>query len=77
MLPIENMRHPSNTISEIEQAESHMPCPREWIDKENVVSKRNHSIIHYIRIFQVDSAILDVIARVDKELSISVKFKSL
>ena len=54
-----------------------MPRPGEGVDEEYVVSQRDEGIVHNIGVFQVDSAVFYVIARVQKEFTIAVEFKSL
>ena len=54
-----------------------MPAPAEGIDEENVVGEGNHGVVHDVGVFQVDGAVLDVVAGVEEQLSVSVELQGL
>jgi hypothetical protein len=55
------MRHPGQSIGKIEDCQSELPAPREWINKEYIESKWNRAVVHYVWVFKIDSAVLDII----------------
>lgn len=77
VLPVENVGHPGESVRSVEEHRSELPRPSEGIDEESVVCQGDESVIHYVRVLQVDCAVLNVVARVDEQLTITVKLEGL
>jgi hypothetical protein len=77
VLPIQNMRQPSQTVSSIKERKSEVPWHSERIYEKDVPRKRDKSIIHNVRVFQIDLRVLNIVTRVQKHFSLSVELTSL
>jgi len=75
MLPVQGVGDPSQGIGQVKDGGGQLPAPVEGVDEEKVPRERNQGIIHAVRIFQVDCAMLDVVARKQQHLTFSVEFK--
>jgi len=54
-----------------------LPGPAEGVHEEDVEGKGQHLIVHHVGVLQVHCAVLDVVARVNEQLTITVEFKGL
>lgn len=77
MLPVESMRKPCKGINSIEETSGELPAPHERVDEEHIPGQGNECIVHHIWVLEVNSAVLDVVARVEQHLSISAELKRL
>ena len=76
-LPIEGERNPCEHIGGVEQGQSDLPWPHERVDKEHIPRERDHSNLGAVRIFEVDGAMLDVVAAPQKQFTVSVELERL
>ena len=53
-LPVHDMRHPGHRVGEVEEAESDLPRPVEWVDEEQVPTEGHSAIVQAVGIFEVD-----------------------
>ena len=77
MLPVHHMRHPGKAIGEVEDRDSELPTHCERIHKEEVPGERHKAVVHAIRVLQVDRRMLNVVARVEKQLTFTVELECL
>lgn len=75
MLPVEGLRQPGETASEIQEREGDLPFPHEGVHKENVHGQGCHGGDGAIWVFQIYCAMLDVIAAPQQQLTLSVELK--
>lgn len=77
VLPVEYVWQPAETARKIEDDLGELPRPGEGIDEEDIEGEGDEGIVHHIRILEVNSTILNVIAREQEELTITVELESL
>jgi hypothetical protein len=70
------MRHPGKGVGHIEDRTDDLPFPHEWIYKVQVPSNWQQAVVHSVRVFEVDLTVLHILARKQKQLSISVELNS-
>ena len=61
----------------IEESEAELPAHAKWVNKEYVPGEGHRTIIEAVGILEVNCGVLDVVAREQKQFSLSVEFKSL
>ena len=74
VFPIEHMWQPHNRISKVELAKLKLPTEAKRIYEENVPRERNKTIIHAVRVLQVNLRVLNVITREEQQLSLPIEF---
>ena len=74
VFPVENVRKPSTTIAEVEINELKLPTEAKGIDDEDVPGERDETIIHAVRVLQVNLRVLNVITREEQQLSLPIEF---
>ena len=71
------MGHPEEGRGHVEDGSGELPGPAERVDEEKIPCDGDHGVIHHEGVLQVDGTVLDVIAGVQKELTITIEFKGL
>jgi len=77
VLPVEHVGKPGESVAQIEDHGGDLPGPGEGVHEEKVVGQGDEGVVHHVGVLQVHCAVFYVIARVQKELTIAVEFKSL
>ena len=75
VLPIEDMGQPSEGITKVEEDTGQLPGPAEGVDEEGVVGQGDEGVVHTVGVLEVHGAVLDVVARVQKQLTITVELQ--
>lgn len=75
--PVHNVGHPGGAARTPEESAEHHPVPAEGVHEVPVDGEGDERIVHNVRVFEVDDRVLDVIARVEQDLSLSVEFNRL
>ena len=76
-LPVHNVRHPGEAVHGVEDGEGELPGHVEGVDEEQVPGKGNSSIIHAVRILEVNGGVLDIVTAIQQQLSLSVELECL
>lgn len=66
VLPVEDVGHPGERIGSVEDNGGELPRPGEGIDEEDVEGKGDGAVVHAVGVFQINSAVFDVVAGVEK-----------
>ena len=77
MLPVHHVRQPCETVEAVEEQTGNLPAPTERIHEKDVPRQRNHGIVHHVGVLEVYCAVLDVVAGVEKQLSVPVELYGL
>ena len=77
VFPVKHVGKPCEAVEAVEKKTSDLPAPTERIHEKDVPRKRDHCIVHDVGVLQVNGAVLDVVAREEKQLSVSVKLDCL
>lgn len=77
VLPIEDMGEPGEASADIEEDLGQLPGPAEGVDEEDVPGQGDQGVIDHVGVLKVDGRVLDVVAGVDQEFTITVEFKGL
>ena len=54
-----------------------MPCPEERVDEEHIPRERHQTVIHAVWVLEVNSKVLNIVTRVEQQLTLSVEFNRL
>ena len=73
VLPVEHVGHPGEAAREVEEDLGELPGPAEGIDEEDVECEGDEGVVHNVGVLEVNSAVLDVVAGVKEELTITVE----
>lgn len=77
VLPVECVGHPGEAIGHIEESESKLPAHTERVAEENVPGEGNQTVVHDVRVLEIDGRVFDVIARVEQKLTLTVELDCL
>ena len=76
-LPVHYVRQPAETQTSVEQRPKELPVHMERVHYVKVNAEGNCHVVHAVRVLEVDSGILDIVAGVEQQLSLSVEFNCL
>ena len=76
-LPVLGERHPGEAVASVEDRESDLPLPHERVDEEDVPAERHGEHVGAVGVLHVDLGVLDVVARPEKHLTLTVELKRL
>ena len=76
-LPVHRVRQPGERVGSIEEGEGNLPGPEEGVDEEDVPGEGHEAVVEAVRVLEVNGRVLDVVARVQKQFSLSVEFHRL
>ena len=76
-LPVEDVGHPGEGVCCVEERQSDLPRPHEGVHEEDVPGERHQAIVHAVGVLEVDGRVLDVVARVEKQFTLSIEFDGL
>ena len=71
------MWQPAETDGQVESAEGHLPGQAEGVKVEHVDGERKRHIVHYVRVLQVNLAVLHVVAAKQQQLTFTVELNGL
>ena len=68
------MGKPCETARPVQEDKLELPVEVKGIDNEGVDGERNHAIVHAVRVLQINCGVLDIVTRIEQELSLSIEF---
>ena len=71
------MGHPGERVSQVEEGASDLPRPHERVHEEEVPGERHQAIIHAVGVLEVDRRVLNVVATIEQELTLTVELNGL
>jgi len=71
------MGQPGEGAGPVHEGGEHHPVELEGVDDEHVHGKGDERVVQHVGILQVDCRVLDIVARVQQQLSFSVEFDCL
>ena len=76
-LPVQDVGHPCDRVCQVKERKGDLPRPEEWVDEEHVPGEWHQAIIHAVGVLEVDGGVLNVVARVQKQFTLSVELDGL
>ena len=76
-LPVEDVGHPGERVGQVEERQCDLPRPEEGVHEEDVPAEGHEAVVHDVGILEVHRRMLDVVARVEKQLTFTVEFNGL
>lgn len=76
-LPVHCMGQPGERVGHVEEGQSDLPAPEEGVHEEDVPAERHQAVVHDVRVLQVDGRVLDVVAGVEEQFTLTVEFDRL
>jgi hypothetical protein len=69
--------HPGKAIGQIEERKGKLPAHSEGIAEENVPGEGNQTVVHAVRVLEIDGRVFDVVTRVEQKLTLAVELDRL
>jgi len=76
-LPVHYVRQPAETQTSVEQGPKELPVHVERVYYVEIDAEGNCHVVHAVGVLEVDGGILDIVAGVEQQLSLSVEFNRL
>ena len=76
-LPVEDVGHPGERVGQVEEWQRDLPRPEEGVHEEDVPAEGHEAVVHDVGVLEIDGRMLDVVARVEKQLTLTVEFNGL
>lgn len=77
VLPVGGERNPREAVDGVEDGQGNLPLPEERVDEEEVPAERDRQHLRAVGVLEVDLTVLDVIARPEEHLTLTVEFERL
>ena len=77
VLPVECVGHPCKAIGQIEERKGKLPAHPERVHEENVPRQGNQTIVHAVRVLEIDGRVFDVVAGIEQKLTLAVELDGL
>lgn len=77
VLPVRGERNPREAIDGVEDGQGDLPLEEERVDEEEVPTERDRHHLRAVGVLEVDLTVLNVIARPEKHLTLTVEFERL
>ena len=77
VFPVEDVGEPGEAVRAVEEGKSDVPVPHEGVHKEDVPTEGHEAVVHAVGVLEVDRRVLDVVARVEKQLTLAVELNRL